>query len=49
MRNIVYFWEKALYSTRKGKFHWRPWKQLFIIIFLNFKCLFLTGYSIDKL
>jgi|AntAceMinimDraft_18_1070375.scaffolds.fasta_scaffold20697_4 hypothetical protein len=41
MEDIKYFWEKALYSARKGVFHPRSWKQLIIIILLDFKCLYL--------
>ena len=49
MKTINYFLQNALRSARKGKFYPRPWKQLLIIILLNFECLFLTGYPIDKL
>lgn len=43
MHEIKYFWEKSIYSLQKGKFYYKFWKQLTIIIFLNIKCLILTG------
>jgi hypothetical protein len=49
MNNIKFFYNQAIRSLRKGKFYYRPWKNLAQIIFLNFKCLILTGYSLDKL
>ncbi len=49
MYEIKYFYYKARQSFRKGKFYYRPWKQLVQCVLLNFKCLFLTGHSLDKL
>lgn len=49
MGEIKYFYGKVKFSMRKGKFCYRPWKQLIQIILLNFECLVLTGYSIDKI
>jgi hypothetical protein len=49
MDEIKYFYKKAKDSTKKGKFYYRPWKQLVQIILLNFKCLVLTGYSLDEI
>jgi hypothetical protein len=49
MRTIQYFWMRAMFSTRKGKFYYRPWKQLIMIILLNTYCLVLTGRSLDVL
>lgn len=47
MDEIKYFYEKAKNSARKGKFYYRPWKQLVQIILLNFKCLVLTEHPLD--
>ena len=49
MDEIKYFYKKAKDSTRNGNFYYRPWKQLFQITLLNFKCLVLTGRSLDEI
>jgi hypothetical protein len=49
MNEIQYFLKKAISSCRKGKFYYRPWKQLLTIILLQIKCRILTGKTLDKL
>jgi hypothetical protein len=49
MEEIKYFYKKAKQSMKKGKFYYRPWRQLFQIILLNFKCLVMTGHSLDRI
>lgn len=36
MNEIKFFYKKAKMSMRKGKFYYRPWKQLIQIIFLKY-------------
>lgn len=49
MKTLSYFFNKAIWSSRKGKFYYRPWKQVLLILWLNIKCLFLTGRTIDEI
>ena len=45
---IQYFFKKAISSCRKGKFYYRPWKQLLTIIILEIKCAILTGERLNE-
>ena len=49
MNEIQYFFKKAISSCRKGKFYYRPWKQLLTIIILEIKCVILTGKTLNEL
>lgn len=46
---IRYFWNKAVCSFKKGKFYYRPWRQLFQIIRLEIKCILLTGFTLKEI
>ena len=50
-RTLNYFWKKATFVNRKGKykFRYRAWKLFFIMLFLNIKTLFLFGRTVDEL
>jgi len=45
---LSWFWHNVKRSNRK-RFHWRSWKLFLIGIFLEFKCILLTGKSLDAL
>ena len=46
---LSWFWYKAKFSARKGKFYWRPWKLLLLFILLEAESYLLTGRSLDSL
>ena len=49
MNEIQYFFKKAISSSRKGKYYYRPWKQLLTIIILEIKCVILTGKTLNEI
>jgi hypothetical protein len=49
MGTIKYFWKCAVRSARGGKFNYRAWNQLYMVICLNIVSLLSTGCFIDNL
>ena len=46
MNNVQYFFKKVIHSCKRGKFYYRPWKQLLTIIMLEIKCIILTRQTL---
>ena len=49
MNNVQYFFEKAIRSCKRGKFYYRPWKQLLTIVMLEIKCIILTVQILNEI
>lgn len=49
--NLKYFWWKATFDFRRGKFRikWRPWRLFFIFLFLEIKSVLLFGKTTIEL